>query len=133
MDADVFSMPDGSSFAVTPGVAPTEDDRTVGFLVDDLDDAHRVLLASGSSSTTRSRPTHSSATCTSERPTATSTSCSKSAAERSPRSGSVDDAVADGADALDPSLEQVAGLEEPGWLAGDTDAIGGAGEDHVAG
>jgi glyoxylase I family protein len=47
MDADLFSMRDGSSFAVTPGVAPTEDDRTVGFLVDDLDDARRVLLASG--------------------------------------------------------------------------------------
>ena len=47
MDADLFSMPDGSSFAVTPGVAPTEDDRTVGFLVDDLDDARRVLLAAG--------------------------------------------------------------------------------------
>ena len=47
MDADVFTMADGSSFAVTPGVAPSEDDRTVGFLVDDLDGAHRVLLASG--------------------------------------------------------------------------------------
>ena len=47
MDADLFSMPDGSSFAVTPGVAPTEDDRTVGFLVDDLDDARRELLQSG--------------------------------------------------------------------------------------
>ncbi|MET0887968.1 MAG: VOC family protein [Mycetocola sp.] len=46
MDADLFSMPDGSSFAVTPGVAPTEDDRTVGFLVDDLDDARRELLSS---------------------------------------------------------------------------------------
>jgi catechol 2,3-dioxygenase-like lactoylglutathione lyase family enzyme len=32
---------------VTPGAAPTEDDRTVGFLVDDLDDARRVLLAAG--------------------------------------------------------------------------------------
>jgi glyoxylase I family protein len=47
MDADLFSLPDGSSFAVTPGVAPSEDDRTTGFLVDDLDDARRVLLASG--------------------------------------------------------------------------------------
>jgi len=47
MDADLFSMPDGSLFAVTPGVAPPEDERTVGFLVDDLDDARRVLLASG--------------------------------------------------------------------------------------
>jgi catechol 2,3-dioxygenase-like lactoylglutathione lyase family enzyme len=47
MDADLFSMPDGSSFAVTPGVTPPEDDRTVGFLVDDLDDARLVLLASG--------------------------------------------------------------------------------------
>ena len=40
-------MPDGSSFAVTPGVAPTEDDRTVGFLVDDLDDARRELVTTG--------------------------------------------------------------------------------------
>ena len=47
MDADLFFLPDGSSFAVTPGVAPSEDDRTVGFLVDDLDDARRVLVASG--------------------------------------------------------------------------------------
>ena len=47
MDADLFSMPDGSSFAVTPGVAADEDDRTVGFLVDDLDEARRALLASG--------------------------------------------------------------------------------------
>ena len=31
---------------MTPGVAPTEDDRTVGFLVDDLDDARRELLSS---------------------------------------------------------------------------------------
>jgi glyoxylase I family protein len=47
MDADLFSMPDGSSFAVTPGVPSTEDDRTVGFRVEDLDDARRVLQASG--------------------------------------------------------------------------------------
>ncbi len=47
MDADLFSMPDGSHLAVTPGVAPTEDDRTVGFLVDDLDAARGALLASG--------------------------------------------------------------------------------------
>jgi len=47
MDADLFSMPDGSSFAVTPGVDPTEDDRTVGFLVDDLDDARRELESAG--------------------------------------------------------------------------------------
>jgi glyoxylase I family protein len=47
MDADLFSMPDGSSLAVTPGVAPGDDDRTIGFLVDDLDDAHRALVASG--------------------------------------------------------------------------------------
>lgn len=47
MDADLFSMPDGSSLAVTPGVASTEDDRTIGFLVDDLDEARGVLVASG--------------------------------------------------------------------------------------
>ena len=43
-----------------------------------------------------------------------------------------DDAVADGADAFDPGLEGVAGLQEAGWLAGDADAGGGAGEDDVA-
>jgi len=47
MDADLFTMPNGSSFAVTPGVAAEEDDRTVGFLVDDLDEARRVLEVSG--------------------------------------------------------------------------------------
>jgi catechol 2,3-dioxygenase-like lactoylglutathione lyase family enzyme len=47
MDADLFALPDGSSFAVASSVPPDEDDRTVGFLVDDLDDARRVLLASG--------------------------------------------------------------------------------------
>ena len=47
MDAVLFRMPDGSSFAVTPGVAATEDDRTVGFLLDDLHDARSVLVASG--------------------------------------------------------------------------------------
>lgn len=47
MDADLFVMADGSTFAVTPGVAPSEDDRTIGFRVDDLDDARLVLLASG--------------------------------------------------------------------------------------
>jgi glyoxylase I family protein len=30
MDADVFDLPDGSSFAVAPGVPPDDDDRTVG-------------------------------------------------------------------------------------------------------
>ena len=32
MDADLFVMPDGSSFAVTPGVASTEDDRKPALL-----------------------------------------------------------------------------------------------------
>jgi glyoxylase I family protein len=47
MDADLFAMPDGSSLAVTNGVTPPEDDYTVGFLVDDIDEAHGALLASG--------------------------------------------------------------------------------------
>ena len=47
MDADVFDLPDGSSFAVAPGVPPGEDDRTVGFSVDDLDAARAALDAAG--------------------------------------------------------------------------------------
>lgn len=47
MDADLFSLADGSTFAVTAGVGSAEDDRTVGFLVDDLDGARRVLVDSG--------------------------------------------------------------------------------------
>ena len=45
----------------------------------------------------------------------------------------LDDVVADGADAFDPGLEDVAGLQEPRWRAGDPDAGGSAGEDDVAG
>ena len=45
MDADVFDLPDGSSFAVAPGVPPDEEDRTVGFSVDDLDAARAALEA----------------------------------------------------------------------------------------
>ncbi len=47
MEADLFPLPNGSSFAVTPGVAADEDDRTVGFLVDDLDDAFAELQRAG--------------------------------------------------------------------------------------
>ena len=47
MDADLFAMPDGSSLAVTNGVTPPEDDYTVGFLVEDLEDARHELIASG--------------------------------------------------------------------------------------
>jgi glyoxylase I family protein len=46
-DADFFDLPDGSSFAVTGpwGLDPAE--RTVGFLVDDLDAAAAELRAAG--------------------------------------------------------------------------------------
>jgi catechol 2,3-dioxygenase-like lactoylglutathione lyase family enzyme len=47
MDADVFDLPDGSSFAVAPGVAPDGDDRTVGFSVADIDEARTALEAAG--------------------------------------------------------------------------------------
>lgn len=47
MDADVFDLPDGSSFAVAPGVPPDEEDRTVGFSVDDIDEARAALDAAG--------------------------------------------------------------------------------------
>jgi glyoxylase I family protein len=47
MDAEVFDLPDGSSFAVTSGVPPDEDDRTIGFSVDDIEAARQALEAAG--------------------------------------------------------------------------------------
>jgi catechol 2,3-dioxygenase-like lactoylglutathione lyase family enzyme len=46
VDADVFVLPDGSSFAVTPSEERSEE-RTVGFLVEDLDSAVAELGAAG--------------------------------------------------------------------------------------
>ncbi len=42
VDADVFELPDGSWFAVTPS-EETSGERTVGFLVEDLDSAAAEL------------------------------------------------------------------------------------------
>src|SRR5690242_2323080 len=42
-----------------------------------------------------------------------------------------DTVVADGADALDPGFEHVAGAQEPRWLSGDADPGGCTGEDDV--
>ena len=42
VDADVFELPDGSSFAVSPSDGPGGE-RTVGFLVEDLDSAAAEL------------------------------------------------------------------------------------------
>lgn len=47
MDAEVFAMPDGSSFAVTSSDGPEDRERTVGFLVDDVILAARELTAAG--------------------------------------------------------------------------------------
>jgi catechol 2,3-dioxygenase-like lactoylglutathione lyase family enzyme len=47
MDAEVFGLPDGSSFAVTSGVPPDEDDRTLGFSVDGIEEARQALEAAG--------------------------------------------------------------------------------------
>lgn len=44
MNADVFDLPDGSSFAVAPAAA---DERTVGFLVADIDVAASELRSAG--------------------------------------------------------------------------------------
>jgi catechol 2,3-dioxygenase-like lactoylglutathione lyase family enzyme len=44
MDADVFDLPDGSSFAVAPAA---DDERTVGFLVADIDVAASELRSAG--------------------------------------------------------------------------------------
>ena len=40
-------MPDGSSFAVTSPDAPNDTERTVGFLVTDIEQAARELRAAG--------------------------------------------------------------------------------------
>jgi glyoxylase I family protein len=47
MDADVFDLPDGSSFAVAPAAEAGDDARTVGFAVDDLDAFRERLVAAG--------------------------------------------------------------------------------------
>ena len=47
MDADVFDLPDGSSFAVASADPPDEQERTVGFSVDDIDAAREALEAAG--------------------------------------------------------------------------------------
>jgi glyoxylase I family protein len=47
VDAEIFVLPDGSSFAVTSPDGPDDRERTVGFLVDDLDQAVEELRASG--------------------------------------------------------------------------------------
>lgn len=51
MDAEVFGLPDGSSFAVTspdaPEDTPDDEQRTVGFRVADVDAAWAELRAAG--------------------------------------------------------------------------------------
>lgn len=46
VDADVFELPDGSSFAVTPS-NETHGERTIGFLVEDLDSAAAAMRVAG--------------------------------------------------------------------------------------
>ena len=46
-DAEVFELPDGSSFAVTTPNSPDEQERTVGFRVADVDGALAELRAAG--------------------------------------------------------------------------------------
>lgn len=47
LDAQVFTLPDGSTFAVTSPDDSEEGERTVGFLVSDLDAAVTELRAAG--------------------------------------------------------------------------------------
>ena len=46
-EADLFSLPDGTAFAVAPAGSLSETRRTIGFRVDDLDAAIAELHASG--------------------------------------------------------------------------------------
>ena len=47
VEADLFDLPDGSSFAVASAGGMGETDRSIGFLVDDIDAAVRELRAAG--------------------------------------------------------------------------------------
>ena len=47
IDAEVFALPDGSSFAVTSPDGPADTERTVGFLVSDVVAAAEELKAAG--------------------------------------------------------------------------------------
>lgn len=47
MDAEMFALPDGSTFAVTSPDGPDDIERTIGFLVEDIDEAAAELKASG--------------------------------------------------------------------------------------
>src|ERR1043166_4830170 len=46
IDADVFDLPEGSQFAIA-AAGGMGTDRTIGFLVDDLDEAAKELRAAG--------------------------------------------------------------------------------------
>ena len=70
LDADLFELPDGSSFAVAE-VEDAPGERTVGFSVDDLEAATDECAQLVSTSTTRSPPTSASGTCTSGLPDGT--------------------------------------------------------------
>lgn len=47
MDAEVYALPDGSTFAVTSPDAPEDTERTVGLLVEDVTAAVHELRAAG--------------------------------------------------------------------------------------
>ncbi len=47
VEADLFKLPDGSSFAVASPGGMGESDRSLGFLVESLDDAVAELAAAG--------------------------------------------------------------------------------------
>jgi hypothetical protein len=47
VEADVFALPDGSTFAVASPAGMGDTPRSIGFLVDDLDEAAATLRASG--------------------------------------------------------------------------------------
>jgi glyoxylase I family protein len=47
VDAEMFALPDGSTFAVTSPDGPDDTERTVGFLVEDIATAAAELKASG--------------------------------------------------------------------------------------
>jgi glyoxylase I family protein len=47
VDAEMFALPDGSTFAVTSPDGPDDSERTVGFLVEDIQEAALALRAAG--------------------------------------------------------------------------------------
>ena len=82
VEADLFDLPDGSSFAVASPQGMGDTQRSLGFLVDDVDEAVADLTSAGVTVDAQGRRTSANATCTSRRPMGRCTSSSNGGGSR---------------------------------------------------